>query len=284
MAALAGYNALNLSMIREGHELLRQSLDASSAGGEEPNPYALIALALEALVTNRPDDSRNYSEEALTRARASREPYTEAECLSLCSITISMTSEGTEGLKLADEALDVARPLDSDWLLSLALEAAGIARYRTDPAAAVALLDESVIATYAAFAIHDQALHFKGVAHVILRQYGEAAQAFDSSLAVYHASGAKYYESMILAATARLLIRTGSTSSATQLLASLERLREDGRIVGAPHDLASQHQLRERLQGTLEPDEFADLWATGRRLTLDDAVRLARAELSRVAS
>jgi hypothetical protein len=53
---------------------------------------------------------------------------------------------------------------------------------------------------------------------------------------------------------------------------------------GAPRDLAVQEQLRNRLRQTIDPDAFADLWAAGRHLTPDDAVSLARAELSQVAS
>jgi hypothetical protein len=89
---------------------------------------------------------------------------------------------------------------------------------------------------------------------------------------------------MVLAACAGLLARTGSASTAIQLLASLERLRDNGRIVGAPRDLAMQQQVRDRLQKTLDPNTFAELWAAGRQLTLDDAVSLARAELSQLAA
>jgi hypothetical protein len=45
-----------------------------------------------------------------------------------------------------------------------------------------------------------------------------------------------------------------------------------------------QQQLRDRLEHTLEPNTFAELWAAGRQLTLDDAVSLAQAELSQVAA
>ena len=93
-----------------------------------------------------------------------------------------------------------------------------------------------------------------------------------------------YYQSMVLAAVAGLLARIGSTSISIQLLGALERLRDDDQIIGAPHDLAMQQQLHDRLQKTFEPDTFAEQWAAGRRLTLDDAVSLARAELSQVAA
>jgi hypothetical protein len=200
-------------------------------------------------------------------------------------VMISMTSEDPRALELADQAIEMARSLGNDYLLCEALSEAGIARYRTDPAAAIALLDESaMIATEVAFAIRDHALFFKGIAHVSLREYGPAAQAFDAALAYHHAAGAVYYQSMVLAAVARLLARIGSASTAAKLLGSLEGLRDHGQIIGAPHDLAMQQQLRDRLQRDIEPNEFAQLWTAGHHLTLDDAVSLAQAELSQLSS
>jgi hypothetical protein len=54
--------------------------------------------------------------------------------------------------------------------------------------------------------------------------------------------------------------------------------------VETPRDLAMQQQLRDRLQDALEPNTFAELWTAGHRLTLEDAVSLARAELTQVAA
>jgi len=241
------------------------------------------ALALRALVTNQPEEARRYDEEALARARKTQQPYIEAEYTSMCSMMISMTSDDPRALELAENAFEVARPLGNDYILGLALEAGGIARYRTDPAAAIALLDEGIdVAAESSPATRDQSLFFKGIAHMSLREYGAAAQAFDAALAYHHASGAEYYQSMVLAACAGLLARTGSTSTATQLLGSLERLREKGRIIGAPRDLATQQRLRDRLQDSFDTNTFAELWAAGRQLTVDDAVSLARAELSQL--
>jgi hypothetical protein len=141
-----------------------------------------------------------------------------------------------------------------------------------------------MIATDIAFAIRDHALLFKGIAHVSLREYGPAAQAFDAALAYHHAAGAVYYQSTVVAAVAGLLARIGSPSTAIQLLGALQRLRDRGQIIGAPRDLVMQQELRDRLQNTLGPNTFAELWAAGRGLTLDDAVSLARAELSQLAA
>jgi predicted ATPase/class 3 adenylate cyclase len=282
MAARAGHLAINLYLVTQGHEVLRQSLEASRAAGDEPDPYALQAFALGALVTNQPAEARRYSDEALKRAIAAHEPYVQAYCTAQNSIMISMTSDDPKALELADQALEMVRPLGNDFLLSIALEAAGVVRYLTDPTAAVALLDEVTIIAAGQVAVRDMAIFFKGIAHVSLRQYRSAAQAFGDALALNHAAGAQYYECMVIAAIAHLLARTDSAAAALRLLGSLQRLRDDGQIIGAPRDLAMQEQLRDHLRQTIKADEFGDLWAAGRRLTLDDAVSLARAELSQV--
>jgi predicted ATPase len=283
LAGIAGFISINLSLVEQGHAFLRQSLDASRTVGDNPRPYTLMAFAIGALVTNRPGDARRYAEEALAGATAAQEPYTRADCLSNFSEMASLTGD-PRGLELADQALDAARPLGNDYTLCIALQAGGIARYRTDPAAALALLDESImVSSDTAFAIREQGLLFKGMALASEREYGQAAEAFEAALAYHHAAGAEYYQSMTLAAIAGLLARLGSASAGVQLLGSLERLRDDGRIVGAPRDLAIQEKLRDRLSRTIEPATFAEQWAAGRRLTPDDAVSLARAELSQVA-
>jgi predicted ATPase/class 3 adenylate cyclase len=283
LAAQAGCVAINLSRLPQGHELLRQSLEASRAAGEEPSPLALTGFALEALVTNRSADARRYAEEAVARASGAQ-PYTQAECLSVCATMFSMTGAEPRAIELAERAIEVARPLGNDNLFSMALAQVGVARYRTDPAAAIAVLDESIMISAEGIGIRDHAVFFKGMSHARLRQYPEAAQAFDAALAFHHAAGAQYYQSVVLAAIADLLARIGSTATAIELLGSLQHLRDDGHMLGAPGDLALQRQLRDHLQRTVDPNEFGELWATGRRLTLDEAVSLARAELSRVPS
>jgi hypothetical protein len=286
LEAAAGSIAINLSLIQRGDDLLRESLATSSSFGDGPSAQALVGFSIEALVTNRSADARRYVEEALARATAEQEPNTtEVDSLSQCSIVISLTSDDPRGLELADQAIATARHLGNSYSLGAALQAGGIARYRDDPAGALTLLDESLmVSNDAALAIRDQALLFKGLAHARLREHGQAAQAFDAALALHHAAGAEYYQTMVLAAIAGLFALLGSTSIAVKLLAVLAHLREEGRIVGSPRDLAMQERLRDRLQQTVRPDEFAELSAAGGRLTLDDAVTLARNELRQVTS
>ena len=58
---------------------------------------------------------------------------------------------------------------------------------------------------------------------------------------------------------------------------------DEGRMLGAPRDLAMQEQLTDRLRQALSPDDFTQQWTEGRCLTPDDAVKLARIALAEVA-
>ena len=285
LTAFAGYFAVGLSSVDYGNELLRQSLEASGGLEGGPSPRALMGLSVSALITNQPTEARRHVEKALAQARAMEQPFLEVECLSVCSVMLSMTSNDPRRLELADQAIEIARRLGNDYCLALALEAGGLARYRSDPAAAIEFLDEcTTISTGAALAVHDQALLFKGIAHISQHEYGPAAEAFDAALAFHHATGAAYYEGTVLAAVAAFLARIGSMSAATQLLGSLEHLSDQGDLIGAPRDLALRVSLRDRLHQTMDGETFAEYWAAGRQLTLDDAVSLARTELSQVPS
>ena len=110
-----------------------------------------------------------------------------------------------------------------------------------------------------------------------------AADALLDALPVQQEVGEEYYVAMALSLAAVLLRRHGQHTVATRLLALNERLRDDGRILGAPRDLESQQHLRERLERELEPNEFAALWVEGRAMTLDEGVTLALEGLAPIA-
>ena len=245
---------------------------------------ALTALALAALVQNRPEDVNRFAEEAEAVARAQGDQFELAEALSQVGLHISMTRDDPRGTELADESVEVARALGNDYALTVTLQAAGISRYRTDPARAVVLIEEAFgLRSARTAAATGTARVIKAVAHVALRDDRSAADALLSALPSQQEIGEEYYLAMALSLAAVLLRRHGQATVAARILALNERLRDEGRILGAPRDLESQEQLRERLEREIEPEVFAALWAEGRAMTLDDAVTLALEELAVIA-
>ncbi len=282
--AIAGQMAINLARWDEGFDLVQRSLDRSDADGEPARALALTALALAALVQTRPEDARRFSEEALTLARARGEPYELAETLSQAGLTISLTSDDPRGVALADESVDVARSLGNHTVLSTALEATGMTRYRTDPARAIVLIQEGFDLRSARDNPGASQAHFmKAIAHLALRDDQRAAAALLDALPRLRELGQDYYEAMALAGAAVLLRRRGRPDIAVSILALNARLRDEGRILGAARDLESQDQLKERLEREIEPELFARLWADGRGMSLDDAITLALDELAVIA-
>jgi hypothetical protein len=282
--AIAAMMAVNLTLWDDSFDLAQQSLDRSAADGEPPCARTFSALALAALVQNRPEDSNRFGEESAALARARGDPFDLAESLSQTGLRISMTSDDPRGAALADESVEVARALGNDYALTVTLQAAGIARYRTDPARAIVLIEESFgLRSARGAAATATSRVIKAVAHLALRDDSSAADALLDALPVQQEVGEEYYLAMALSLAAVLLRRHGQATVAARILALNERLRDDGRIIGAPRDLESQEHLRDRLEREMEPDVFAALWAEGRAMTLDDAVTLALDALAPIA-
>jgi predicted ATPase/class 3 adenylate cyclase len=283
--ALASVMAFNMTRWDDGFRFVQASFDRSAADGDSPRAQAHLALALAALVQNRPEDIRAHSDEAIAVARSRGEPFELAETLATAGVDASMHLDDSLGEELTDEALAVAARLGNSWLLSFALQSAGIARYRSDPARAIELLQES-------FDTIDQrmsppfavALFMKALAHLAVRDDRGAAIELLEGLPLIEQIGQEYYVAMSLAGSGILFRRYGRPDVAARLLAVNERLREEGRIVGAPRDLESQRMLQERLERELGPERYAARRAEGRALTLEAAVAEALDALAVIAA
>jgi predicted ATPase/class 3 adenylate cyclase len=279
--ALAGQVAMVLDRYDEGFALIDESLACSEAAGETARPLALNALALAAMVQNRSDDACRLGEEAIAVARADGDPYQLAQALSYATAVIGLTVDGPEALALADEAVAIARALGNNTLLALTLQTAGILRSRIDPATAIELLAQGLElpGNQARSGSSAMARNFKAVAHMILRQYPAAAHELCLALPLLQEGGEPYQQSIALAVAASVLSRPRPDVT-VRLLALIDRLRDDGRFIGAAGDLAVQAHLRQRLQERLDPTDFATLWSEGRGMTLDDAIAVALDELA----
>jgi hypothetical protein len=276
--------AINLARWEEGFDLVQRSLERSAADGEPPRAPAFSALALAALVQSRPEDARRFGDEAAAVARAQGDPFELAEALSQAGLQISLTSNDPRGPALADESLDIARALGNEWAISFTMQAAGTTRYRTDPARAIVLL-QAWLDFVSERDVDTLSLgrFMKAFAHLALRDEQSAAIELLEALPGLQEAGFEYYLALALGGAALLLRRRGRPDVAVRLLALNERLRDDGRILGAPRDLESQEQLAERLEREIEPDVYAALWSEGRAMTLDRAVTLALEGLAPIA-
>ncbi|HEX4532094.1 MAG TPA: adenylate/guanylate cyclase domain-containing protein [Acidimicrobiia bacterium] len=273
--AVAGIMATSLTRWDEAEVLVQRSLERSAADGEAPHPMAFLVHGLVALEQTRGEDARRFSEEAVTLARANGHPFELAEALSQAGLHIALTSDDPRGAALADEGVHIARSLGNHWALSYTLQAAGTARYRADPARAIVLLQEAfdLQSEFGSVTVVNRSM--KAFAHLAIRDEEGAAAELLLALPALHEAGFEYYLSIALAGAALLLRRRGEAEISVRLLALNERLRDDGRILGAPRDLEGQEQLKARLERELERPAFERLWAEGRAMSVDDAVTLA---------
>jgi predicted ATPase len=282
--AIAGDLAMVLDRYDEGFALLDESLACSAAAGATPSAMVSYALAMAALVQNRPDDACRFSEDAVELARAHGDPYELGRTLSFAGLIIGLSVESSRGLELSDEAVTIARGLGNSHLLAMTMQGAGVIRSQVDPATALELLSQSFVLTGDRYRRATATGHsWKAVAHLMLRQYTDAAAELCIALPLVQEGGEPYQLATALAISASLLARP-QPDIAIRLLALLDRLRDDGTFIGASRDLAIQTHLRSRLQERLDPTHFATLWAGGRTITLDDGVALALDELARLAN
>ena len=280
--ALAGNMAILLDRYDEAFALLDDSIACSTHCSETPRPRALLTLGLAALVQNRTEDARRYSEEAIEVARDDGDPYELAETLGQASGPVSFSGDDLHAVELADEAVTIAQALGNDYLLARTQQGAAIARCRVDPAGAIELFTQS-------FAVLDHRFYrgigtghtWKAVAHTMLREYSAAADELCIALPLVQEAGEPYQHSIALAVAASVLSRP-QPDVAVRLLALIERQRDDGRFLGASGDLAVQAHLRGRLESRLDPTHFAELWAQGRVMTLDAATADALDQLARI--
>jgi predicted ATPase/class 3 adenylate cyclase len=282
--AFAGFMATQLGQWDEAHEWLHASIELARQAGEPPIPLVPATLALEALQRDHAAEAVDQAEQAVASARHRNDRFWESFTLSNLSLMISLTMDEAD-TRLADQAVENARTLRNAYLLGHSLMAVGIGRFRTDPNAAIAALNEAIPMGFelARSSLLSQAYLFRGLAHLRLGHTRQAAEDFSASLSEAYVTGNGYYVAIVLTTAAGMLSRHGSQQeAAVRMLAVADRLRHDTGLVGAPRDLAMQEHLGDLLRKTFDPTAFAELWTAGRRLTLDEAVSLARTDLSQV--
>jgi predicted ATPase/class 3 adenylate cyclase len=282
----AGQMALQLGRWDEARRMLRASLTSSDADDGVPFPHALHGLALDALEMNRPDEARGYAQAMLAAARAKDSAYWESFALGALSLMHTFSGDDEAGIAIADQAIEGARRLRNPYMETLALQNAGIARWRRDPSTAIGLFDQ-VIALSRSDEVdgHMQRMQshfFRALARLRLGDDRSGAADLRIALQGAQTAGVTYAKAEFLSAVPGVLGRQRESAAAIAILSMLEQLRADGVVAGAPDERQVLSRMRERLLSTTEPAEFQMAWDQGRRMTLDDGVALAITELDRL--
>jgi predicted ATPase/class 3 adenylate cyclase len=274
--AIAANLAVILDRYDEAAVLVEESLACSRAAGVAASANASLALALTAMVQNRPDEACRFSLEGVELARENGDAFDLAQVSSYASTIIGLSSDDPIAFELADEAVAIARELGNSTTMSMALQNSGTIWCRRDPERSIQLFDEGVhgVGRHRGRSMHAMGRTFKAVAHLLLRQYPEAAAELCDVLPTLQEGGEPYQESIALGVAAIVLSRP-VPDVAVQVLGLIDRLRDDGVFIGAAGDLDAQEHLRRRLEERVEPDRYARAWSEGREMTLDDAIAVA---------
>ena len=282
LLAFAGHGANGIGLVEESPGLCRASVECSRTAGQPPIPMALEFLGITAMESNHPEEAIAYSEEALVAAREHGDPWEELHALHFLALNCTLCGELERGQKLADEALAGARRLGNGYLVAQTLFVAGQARAQTEPEVAIDLLEEAAVASRIRNVNRlGQAAFFRGIAHLRLRQVPEAARALRTSLPLMQETGSDFFTSTLIGTAAALISRSGPVAAA-QLLAALDRYFTEAGIAGAPNDVATRERTRARVEEALDPDGFADAWANGAAMSIDEAAALAYDELGKL--
>ena len=102
-----------------------------------------------------------------------------------------------------------------------------------------------------------------------------------AALVVFQKHGGDFFTSTVIATVAAVLTRSQPTV-ACMLLGALDRYAAESGAPGAPADIAIRQRSRIRVEQTLGPGAFADAWAQGEAMSIDEAAALAHAELGRL--
>jgi len=180
---------------------------------------------------------------------------------------------------LLEESLALRREIGDKWGIALALFNLGRAAFRRgDHARALALISESLPIWRELEDRESIGMALRGLGRVAVHQgdYPRARALFADSLAIVCELGHKYDIAYQLEGSASLAAAEGEAVRAARLLGAAEALRE---TIGAPllpPDLPDYQQTVAAVRASLAVEVFAEHWAKGRALTLEEAVAEAR--------
>lgn len=204
--------------------------------------------------------------------------------LTLRGMVAIARDDATEALRLLDEALSIARGLDSGWiratsLLNLGtahLAAGDIGRTRAVLGEAVAAYEEIGDERFRA-----RCLGYLGMASLVEDDPDRARALFGQSLGTFREVGERGGTAEGLMGIAAVDAATGHPIRAATLAGSAERLRDSFAGRELPLDRKTNGRFLAAAEADLGVEAWAGAWAAGRDLPLDEAIDLALTEPAR---
>jgi predicted ATPase/transcriptional regulator with XRE-family HTH domain len=247
--------------------------------GQAELAQALGYAAIVRMASDAPGAQREL-DEARDVARATGTPYLIGTVALLSAYSLRFSPAPAEALPFAEEALRIAQELGAEWLTAVTLMTLGdLAELRGDLHTAHSFVEQALPLHQLMENRFDVALTLTVLA------FCEAASGAISALATWRASLAEYGElgnrqgmvTAVLGIAALLAVR-GDAAISARLLGAVEA--EVGAVFASPFARWAQpasEQAQTLAHNALSADAFAQAWAAGQALSLDQVVKLALA-------
>lgn len=261
-----------LGQVREGAALL-EALDDSWSYG------LAVFLVGEVLLPDDPEAARASYERSLAVFRSIGDPWGIAQALTGLGGLAMQQREYRRAHRLMEEGLELRRSLDNPKAIAISLVSLGeLARREGNDARALPYLEDGL----ARFRVQADAEHVAwalynlGLVAVHRQDVQAAAAAFSESLDLRSRQGNPAQIAKTIAAVAWVTAMAGSQKTAALLWGAVEEIRATHQIVVPPDEDAEEEQRTLELIRAMPGATFA----TGRSLSLADAISLAREALA----
>jgi predicted ATPase/transcriptional regulator with XRE-family HTH domain len=264
--------------LTEGRRWLETGLSLTPSAADVTRMTALWGLGW--LAYHQADDASAEAAAAEVQMLAIRHRNDQARrnALTIRGMVAISHEDAREAVTLLAEALRIARELDNDWLLATSLLNLGLGHLSlgdTDPAR---LVIGEALAGYERIGderFHARCLGYLGLASLLEDDPRRARALFVQSLSAFGELGEPGGTAEGLVGLAAVDAAAGQHARAAMLAGAGERLRDSY----AGRELPLEHRTNGRYLASAEvalgKEAWADAWASGRDLPLEEAIDLA---------
>jgi CHAT domain-containing protein/Tfp pilus assembly protein PilF len=263
-AKLAGYALNNLGYLHGMRGRHEQALDylqqCLAAGDPETVAQARMNIGQVYAAQEQYDEAARYFAESLQWSRAAGHRLTEARCLNLLGEVARARQDLTQALKLTEQAVQLARALESPESLRYALtDLARTRRALKQPEQARAALDEAIAQ------IENLRAHTAGGAREQQQSFGERIGAYQEMVALLlaqqHNAEALAYAERAKARALLDVLQSGRVNITTAMSATEQA--EERRL---QNELAALNAKLYRAKAAAQPTQLAQLAALQEQL------------------
>jgi predicted ATPase/class 3 adenylate cyclase len=232
--------------------------------------------------TNRIDDIAALTDQWVALARQIGDDYELAQALGLAALPPSANNDPAQVIARTDEALAVARRLGNPTTICYAAQCAGTFTFESRPQTAMEMF---AVALQAAESVGNQlgigvTLNVQAWAHTTMGNWTEAAPLVLRSVEHFHRAGDHTALGQALAGAVGVLNASGAHETAAVLSGTTSVANQFATLHGGVAEFFAMVEAEQREH--LGDERFAECVARGHALDEDQAVELARRELTKL--